>query len=507
MVLRFLYLIDCNATRAYKAAYPHIKNDRVAKSAGNRLLTFVDIKAYIDERLDEISSEKIADATEVMKYLTSVLRGESTAEIVVVEGVGDGMSEARSMTKKPDETQRLKAAELLGKRYGLFKENVKLEGAVPVIIKDDIPETDDYKNTNERTAFVFADAMGVVEVRAKDTDDHTEYVIYWYIDRIDKGQKKIKRIQVWDKSQVTYFVQVDEGKIEKDKDEPINPRPHVVYEKDGEEGKFGDSLGYIPFFRIDNNRKQTSHLKPVKDIIDDYDLMSCGLSNNIQDVSEAVWVVKGFQGDNLEEMIQNVKTKKHIGVEPDGDVDIKTISIPYEARKSKMEVDEKNIYRFGMGFNSAQLGDGNITNVVIKSRYALLDLKCNKLEIRLKAFLKNLVKIVLQEINEINDTDYQPKDVYFEFDREVMTNATDNATIEMTKAQTEQFRMTTLLNAASLLDEETVLKAICEILDIDFEEIKDKIPKQPATDLNAASEKLAGVVPQEGGDDGGGESV
>ena len=242
----------------------------------------------------------------------------------------------------------------------------------------------------------------------------------------------------------------------------------------------------------------------MKEIIDDYDLMSCGLSNNIQDVSEAVWVVKGFQGDNLEEMIQNVKTKKHIGVEPDGDVDIKTISIPYEARKIKMETDEKNIYRFGMGFNSAQLGDGNVTNVVIKSRYALLDLKCNKLEARLKAFLRKLVKIALNEINKIKGTDYQPKDVYFEFNREVMTNATDNATIEFTKAQAGQVRMTTLLNAASLLDEETVLKAICEILEIDYEEVKDKIPKQPATDLNEASEKLANVVPQEGGDDGGG---
>ncbi len=137
------YLIDCNATRAYKVAYPHVKNDNVAKVNGSRLLTNANLKAYIDEQLDKISSEKIADAAEVMKYLTSVLRGESTAEIVVVEGVGDGMSEARSMTKKPDETQRLKAAELLGKRYGLFKENVKLEGAVPVIIKDDMPETDD----------------------------------------------------------------------------------------------------------------------------------------------------------------------------------------------------------------------------------------------------------------------------------------------------------------------------------------------------------------------------
>lgn len=359
-----------------------------------------------------------------------------------------------------------------------------------------------YKGANERTAFVFADAMGVVEVRAKDTDDHTEYVIYWYIDRVDKGQKKIKRIQVWDKREVTYFVQVDEGKIEKDKEEPINPRPHIVYERDGEEGKYGDSLGYIPFFRMDNNRKQSSHLKPIKELIDDYDLMACGLSNNIQDVSEAVWVVKGFQGDNLEELIQNTKTKKHIGVDADGGVDVKTIDIPYLARQTKLEVDEKNIYRFGMGFNSAQLGDGNVTNVVIRSRYSLLDLKCNKLETRLRAFLNGLVKIVLQEINERSGTDYKLNDVYFEFDREVMTNATDNATIEYTKAQTEQVRMTTLLNAASALDEETVLKAICEILEIDFEDVRNKVPKTPAADLNRASEELANTAI-----DGGGGSV
>ena len=137
------YLIDCNATRAYKAAYPHIKSDNVAKVNGSRLLTNANLKAYIDERLEEISSKKIADATEVMQYLTSVLRGETDSEIVVVEGVGDGMSEARSMTKKPDETQRLKAAELLGKRYGLFKDNIRVDGAIPVVIKDDMPETDD----------------------------------------------------------------------------------------------------------------------------------------------------------------------------------------------------------------------------------------------------------------------------------------------------------------------------------------------------------------------------
>lgn len=122
------YLIDCNATRAYKTAYPRIKNDNVAKSAGNRLLTNVDIKTYIDEQLEKISSEKVADATEVMEYLTSVMRGESTSEIVVVEGCGDGCSSARNIDKAPDEKERLKAAELIGKRYGIFTE--KVEAAV-----------------------------------------------------------------------------------------------------------------------------------------------------------------------------------------------------------------------------------------------------------------------------------------------------------------------------------------------------------------------------------------
>lgn len=133
------YLIDCNATKAYKAAYPNIKNDHSARTLASRLLTKVDIKTYIDEQLDKISSEKTADAKEVMEYLTSVMRGESQAEIVVVEGTGDGCSDARRMNKAPDEKERLKAAELLGRRYGLFKENVNLE-VEPVVLVNDLKE-------------------------------------------------------------------------------------------------------------------------------------------------------------------------------------------------------------------------------------------------------------------------------------------------------------------------------------------------------------------------------
>lgn len=345
-----------------------------------------------------------------------------------------------------------------------------------------------YKDENDKLAFECADSMGVVEVRAKDTQDNCDYVIYWYIDRIEKGQKRIKRIQVWDKNQTHYYVDDGDGNIEKDESVEINPRPHTIYNLNGK--RYFENFGFIPFFRLDNNKKQFSDLTPIKDLIDDYDLMNCGLSNNIQDANEYLVVVTGFKGNDLSELMQNIKTKKRIGVGEGGDVNFKTVDIPYQARQTKMSLDEVNIYRFGMGFNSAQLGDGNITNVVIKSRYALLDLKCNKLEIRLKQFLRKILKIVLEEINNNNGTDYQQKDVYFDFKREVITNEADNASIAKIKADTKMVEINTLLNLKGALDDETIIQNICEVLDIDFEEIKSKLPTPAEEEINAAMAAL-----------------
>lgn len=354
-----------------------------------------------------------------------------------------------------------------------------------------------YKSNNGRIGFQHADSIGVIEVQAKYTDDNEDHVIYWYIDRIEKGNKKIKRIQVWDKKETYYYKQVDDGEIVDDDQESLNPRPHIVTENEKGE-RFGSSFDFIPFFRLDNGSKQFSGLKPIKDLIDDYDLMACSLSNNLQDFADAIYVVSGFQGANLDEMIQNIKAKKHLGVAPDGGLDIKTVDIPYEARKVKLELDEKNIYRFGMGFNSAQLGDGNITNVVIKSRYALLDLKCNKLEIRLKEFLRKIVKVVLDEINADKKTDYKVEDIYFVFPREVITNAQDNAQIELLVAQKQGQQLNNILSVANTLDDETVIQVICSILDIDYEEIKDKLAVGEG-DTESVQKILKRIVPDDEG--------
>ena len=355
-----------------------------------------------------------------------------------------------------------------------------------------------YKNHEDRLAFQHANSLGVVEVRARDTDDGCEYVIYWYVERVGKNKKLIKRIQIHDKDRIWFYVQEDDGKLVLDHNQLVNPRPNIVWTDLKTGAMYGDSLGFIPFWRLDYNAKQFSGLKPIKGLIDDYDMMECGLSNNVQDFDTPIHLIRGYDGDDLSELQQNIKTKKIMGVSADGGLEILTVDIPYQARKTKADEDEKNIYRFGMAFNSSQLGDGNITNVVIRSRYTLLELKAGKLEKRIKRFLKSIIKVVLDEINANNGTDYQPTDVEVRFEHIVPTNEQENAQNAKTEAETEQIRVNTILNVAANIGDEAALQAICDILDMDFDDLKGQLEKlnEPQNTLNAQA-TLEGVVTDE----------
>ena len=125
------YLIDLDGTKAaIRAGY----SPKTASVIASENLTKPKIKQYIAERMAEKEKQLIADQDEVLKYLTKVLRGESQSEVVVVVSSGDFMTEARKVKKAPDEKERLKAAELLGKRYGLYTDKHEVTGSVPVVI-------------------------------------------------------------------------------------------------------------------------------------------------------------------------------------------------------------------------------------------------------------------------------------------------------------------------------------------------------------------------------------
>lgn len=119
------WIIDCNGTAAaIRAGY----SERTAAAIATENLRKPKIRARIDELMAEKDSRLIATQDEVLKHLTSVLRGESLAEEVVVEGVGKGCSSARSIRKGPSELDRLKAADQLAKCYGLYnREKIDIE--------------------------------------------------------------------------------------------------------------------------------------------------------------------------------------------------------------------------------------------------------------------------------------------------------------------------------------------------------------------------------------------
>ena len=128
-----------NFAKAYvelgNATEAAIKAGYTVKSAGTKgyaLKTDPTVAAYITELLKDRDSNLVASAEEVLRYLTSVMRGESVAEVVIVEGLGQGKSKASHVMKKPSEQERITAGKLLAKRYNLLQDTTKLEGTVNI---------------------------------------------------------------------------------------------------------------------------------------------------------------------------------------------------------------------------------------------------------------------------------------------------------------------------------------------------------------------------------------
>ncbi len=113
--------------QAYINAGYKAKNKVIAEANGRRLLEKEYIKNRINELMEEVKSKDIADAEEVLKYLTKGMRMELEEEVVVTENIGDYISEAKLVKKKISIKDANKCAELLGKRYRLFIDKVEAD--------------------------------------------------------------------------------------------------------------------------------------------------------------------------------------------------------------------------------------------------------------------------------------------------------------------------------------------------------------------------------------------
>lgn len=336
---------------------------------------------------------------------------------------------------------------------------------------------------DDKLTFQVADSLKTFE--ARNESGEIERVVHYYDRPVFRDGKEAQMpcALVSDDEQTWFFITDKNGSYKLDPKVTVNPAPHVLA-KD-EEGKLqGRSYGRVPFFKVANNKYQMTDLEPIKALIDDYDLMAAYLSNNLQDFAEAIYVVKGFKGDNLDELRQNIKSRKTVGVGSEGGVDIKTVKIPVEARETKLDIDKNGIYKFGMGFDSSQVSDSGrqVTNVAIQSGYSLLNMKANKAEVRLRTLLEWMNELIIDDINRRHETSFSVDDIEeIVMERETMTDQKENAEIKEIEANTRLQIIESILAVAPRIDDESVLKLICEQFGLDYEEIEKKLAEEGYT--------------------------
>jgi SPP1 family phage portal protein len=180
------------------------------------------------------------------------------------------------------------------------------------------------------------------------------------------------------------------------------------------------SFTQVPFIPLYNNTERVNDLKRIKSLIDIYDITSSDYANNIDDMQDAFFTLKGFSGgiSDLQTFMKQLKATKAAGVPSDGELTVNQLAIPVEAREAFLNRIDKDIFKFGMGVDTSNLSGGSITNEVIKAMFANLDLKCDQFESEFRKFMRRL-------INFINANDNKAYTGQFSLSRTMIVNAKD----------------------------------------------------------------------------------
>lgn len=234
---------------------------------------------------------------------------------------------------------------------------------------------------------------------------------------LDDGTRKI---ELWDDQQVTYYEQMhSSGEIVIDVNYEVNPQPHFYYNETGYPWEA------VPFIEFKNNEEAVSDLTFYKELIDAYELVLSDTENTLEDIQSFVYVLKGYEGTDLNQFKTDLKRYKVISVsdEQGSGVDTVKADIPVEAVESQLERLTNMIYQSGQGVDGSldKLGN-NPSGVTLKFLYSFLDMKAAVLERKFSKSLKTLMWFVCEYLSIAENTQLDYKNYYFTFDKSMIAN-------------------------------------------------------------------------------------
>lgn len=285
---------------------------------------------------------------------------------------------------------------------------------------------------------------------------HTElqYLIRVYQVEIYLGKKKttVQKVEFWHDKGVNRYV-VGTGSVVASSTSGLTPdvelgdfSSHFSAIEGADKEEYPLNWERLPFICFKYNEDELPLISILKSLVDDYDRNKSDNSNNLEDIPNSIFKLKGYDGENLGEFRRNLMVYRAVKVtaEDGSDVESMDININTEAYKLHTEMTRSDIYEFGRGvdtqadsFATAPSGEA------LKFLYADLDMDANDIENEFQAALENLLWFVNKHIENTGGKDYSEETVNFLFNRDIVIN--------------ESQVITDAKNSAGVISKETIV--------------------------------------------------
>jgi len=242
-------------------------------------------------------------------------------------------------------------------------------------------------------------------------------VIRYYT--MTSGTRDYIKAEWWTKDGVTYFVETDTGEFVLDPDYEINPTSH--YYKNGK----GAGWGKVPFICFKNNEECENDLTFYKELVDIYDLITSDIANDFEEIQKLLMIIKGYEGTDNKELLENLRYHKMMKVGEGGGVDTIDQDIPITAFNEFANRLEENIFLFGQGINVKSDKYGDASGVALKFMYALLDLKSGIVERKFRKGLRDLIEFIALYEKIATGKIYDPAKINIVFNKTILLNESE----------------------------------------------------------------------------------
>ena len=281
-----------------------------------------------------------------------------------------------------------------------------------------------YINEDGVFKYTIIDARQVIPIWETQRQEELDAVIRYYIITVN-GEDRI-RAEYWTQEDVTYYLEDSGGNLILDTltvDDPRQSHFYRVKTIGNEKITNGEGWGMVPFIPFKNNEEMLSDLNDYKELVDEYDKNRSDLANNLEEIQDALFVLKNYAGQDLKEFQRNLRYYRALKVDGDGDVKTITIEIPVEAKKEHTDRLAEDIFMFSQGVNVKTDKFGNSpSGVALQFLYAQLDLKCDTLERKHKKSIKKLLEFIAEYFRIVDNIDYDHNVIKITFNRSMITN-------------------------------------------------------------------------------------